>query len=603
MNHKYYRNEYGKDSKTQDVFRNRKDMVKRGTLEESKKEHYKKYITLFRLNPALFIKKYFGIHLHPYQILMIWVLQKSNLGYIVASRASAKTFIIAIWSLTLAVLYPGIKVIVCAKTIKQGGIILSEKLKSLQNTYPNVAREIKTITTNANVNEAVFHNGSTIKVVPSSDSARGNRASYIILEESRLIPKDILESVIKPFLETRTPPYRLKEKYSGEEYLEEGIITSITSAWYKSEEWFSNVKSVIKRMVSGDERANFLAFDYLISLKHNIKTKEMLKNEMEDADPMTVQMEYLNLPSGSSGKGYFTMPMFNRNFKRAFYPQRNDNYSEKKNPFEIKKVDGEIRIISVDVATRANKTNDQTIISCARLIPHRGKGYIRHLVYMESHKGRNTILQAKRIKEVFYDFESDYIVLDLQNIGIGIFDSLSQVITSEERGIDYPAMTVADDDNISEKLKEELRNRTLGINALPVIYPILASPELNSTIAVAFRNALQKKMWNFLVSETDAEEHLIKAYKDFMTTDSESHRSFYLNPYLQTSLLIGECVNLDMTLVSGNIKLTEKEGNYKDRYSSVSYLNLVATFFDKEMLKETDNSSDEDSILAVTMIG
>lgn len=163
-------------------------------------------------------------------------------------------------------------------------------------------------------------------------------------------------------------------------------------------------------------------------------------------------------------------------------------------------------------------------------------------------------------------------------------------------------MTVANDDNISEKLKEELRNRTLGINALPVIYPISATPELNSVIAVAFRNSLQKKMWNFLISENDAEEHLIKTYKDFMTLDSESNRPFYINPYLQTSLLIGECVNLDMTLVNGNIKLVEKEGNYKDRYSSVSYLNYVATFFDKELLKEIDDSNDFDSILNVTMI-
>ena len=30
-----------------------------------------------------------------------------------------------------------------------------------------------------------------------------NRANYIIVEESRLVPKEILEGVIKPFLETR----------------------------------------------------------------------------------------------------------------------------------------------------------------------------------------------------------------------------------------------------------------------------------------------------------------------------------------------------------------------------------------------------------------
>lgn len=173
MSHKNYVDDYRKDSGTQDVTRQRKDMVKRDVLSKERRDRYKRYITFFRMNPAIFIKHYFGIHLHPYQVLMIWLLQKSTLAYIVASRAAAKTWIIAVWSLTLAVLYPQIKVIVCAKTIKQGAIILSEKLTSLRDTYPNVAREIVSITTNANVNEAIFRNGSTIKVVPSSENSRG----------------------------------------------------------------------------------------------------------------------------------------------------------------------------------------------------------------------------------------------------------------------------------------------------------------------------------------------------------------------------------------------------------------------------------------------
>lgn len=599
----YYKDEFRKDSDTQDVFRKRKDMVKHDVLAKEKQDRYKKWIGFYRANPHIFIADYFGIRLFPYQILMIWILQRSNLAYIVASRAAAKTWLIAVWSLTLATLYPGIKVIVCAKTIKQGSIILGEKLTSLRDTYPNVAREIKTITTNANVNEAIFHNGSTIKVVPSSENSRGNRANYIIVEESRLVPKDILEAIIKPFLFSRTPPYRLKPEYAEDDrYKEEGIISYITSAWYKSEYWFAYVKSTIKRMLKGDITANFLALDYLISIKHNIKTEQMIKNEMEDNDPVTVQMEYLNLPSGQSGKSYFSLSMFKRNTKRAFYPQRADTYNEKRNPYDINRVDGELRIISIDVATRANKANDLTIISCARLIPMLGKGYQRNLVYMESHKGKNTVSQAKRIKEIFFDFGADYMVLDIQNAGIGVFDSLSQITESEERGITFPPFTVSDNNNIDDKIKDELKERTLGLNPLPVVFPISASQSLNSQMAVAFRASLQKKMWNFLVSENDIEEFLIKTYRDYMTNDAESFRSFYLTPYLNTSLLIGECVNLDMILTNGLIKLAEKEGNYKDRYSSVSYLNYVVTFFDKDLLKETDTGSDLEAMLGVTMV-
>jgi hypothetical protein len=419
-----YKNKQIKARESQNPFVRPKTMVRHEEIEGARKERLKRWITFFRRNPHRFIEMYFGIKLHAYQILMIWILQRSDLAYIVASRAAAKTWIIAVWSLTLAVLYPDSKIIVCAKTLKQGGIIISEKLSSLKNTYPNVAREISSLTFNSNNYEAIFHCGSTIKVLPSSESSRGNRANYVVIEEARLVPKDILEPIIRPFLEVRTPPYRLNPEYQFDERLkEEGRISYITSAWYTAEYWYTYVKTCIKRMVKGDESANFMALDYKISVFHNIKTEKMIKNEMSDADAVTVQMEYENIPSGSSGKSYFLPKLFSRNMRRAFYPQRDETYSGKRNPYGIKKVSEELRIISVDVATRANKANDNTILSCSRLIPIRGKGYERHLPYLESHKGSNTLSQSKRIKEVFFDFEADFIVLDLQNAGIKYLSS------------------------------------------------------------------------------------------------------------------------------------------------------------------------------------
>ena len=301
---RHFKNDFSKESVKNDVFTKPKDMVRRNEFDEEKEERMIEWITFFRRNPVRFIQTYFGIHLHPYQILWIWIMQRSNLAYIVASRGAAKTFIIAIWALTLAVLYPGIRVIAASKTLRQGGLII-DKIKQLRDNYPNVAREIESITTNQNGYECAFHCGSTIKSVPSSENARGQRANYLIIEESRLVSKEILEQILKPFLFSRTPPYRLKSEYKDDPDLrEEGIITYITSAWYKAEFWYTYVKTCIKRMVSGDTTANFLAFDYLITIYHNIKTEQMIKNEMGDNDEMTVQMEYLNIPSGSSGKSF-----------------------------------------------------------------------------------------------------------------------------------------------------------------------------------------------------------------------------------------------------------------------------------------------------------
>jgi hypothetical protein len=591
-----YQNKEIKNNHSKNPFLRSKNMVRQEILEGEHKERMKRWITFFRKNPVRLIFDYFGIHLHPFQVLMIWVLQKSNLAYIVASRAASKTFIIAIWAMTLCVLYPGIKVVVCAKTLKQGSLIIG-KIKELQSQHPNVNREIQSLTINANDASVYFQNGSYIKAVPSTESSRGNRANYIIVEESRLVSRDILEPIIKPFLEVRTPPYRLKPEYMSDNLLkEEPTISYITSSWYKAEYWYTYVISCIRRMARGDETANFLAFDYLITLFHNIKTEETLKNEMADMDDNTIQMEYFNIPSGSSGKSYFKPTLFERKIKKAFYPQREDTFDNKKNPYAIKKLEGELRFIGVDVSTRANKANDLSIIGAVSCIPLIGRGYERRLLYMESHVGRHVGTQAERIKEIFTDFEADFIVIDIQNAGVGVFDSLSEPTISESRGITFPPMTVVDEiyDVVDQKAREELRQyHTRGLNALPLIFPISATQALNSQIATSFRSNLQKKLWKFLIPDGEAEEYLLRTDKEFVKNQDPELNAWYLSPFVQTQLLIGEAINLDMSLVGGIIKLEEKSGRLKDRYSMISYINwIISQQFDRELLRENNNEDD-----------
>lgn len=184
---------------------------------------------------------------------------------------------------------------------------------------------------------------------------------------------------------------------------------------------------------------------------------------------------------------------------------------------------------------------------------------------------------------------------------------MSQITESEERGMTYPALTVVGEeyDFIDQKLREQLQERTLGIGALPVVFPISATSILNSQIAVAFRSSLQKRLWHFLIPDGEADEFLVRNNKEytFDATDAET-TALFLQPYVQTGLFINECVNLDMSLVNGVIKLTEKAQNHKDRYSSVSYANWIISNFDKTLLRDTeeDNTSDWDILSALTQI-
>ncbi len=553
-----------------------------------KRDRLKRWITFYRRNIHRFMIDYMGVELYPYEVLMVWMLQHSQTFYAVAARASAKSWIIAAFSIAKAILYPGIKIVVVAKTMNQAGIIISDKTKSIMELHPNVAREITKLHFNKSGYEALFRNGSTIKVVPLGESARGNRANDIIIEESRLVDKASLESIVKPFLSFRHPPYRAKEPYKDDlDYREENTISYITSAHYADADWYQDVKSVLARIVKGDTTAHFIALDYLISIKHGIKGRNSLISEMMNNDITTVRHEYYNLPSTISAKAFFDLSFFKRTGNRAFYPQRIATYNPKKNPYGISKVENEIRLLSVDVATRSGKQNDLTILSCIRLIPSK-KGFFRKLVYMESHAGVSSENQAARIKQVFFDFESDYLVLDTQNVGLVIFEQLGKASTDDERNIAYPALTLCNFATLDAGQKEDYLSRVTSVNAIPAIFPVIASASLNSRIATEFKSSLQNHMWEFLIHQIDAENYLLDSQPEYMANANDNNvNAFFLNPYVQTTLLIDECMNLETSLVNNNIKLTRPNGR-KDRYTSVSYANYFAEILDRAYMRETN---------------
>ncbi len=408
--------------------------------------------------------------------------------------------------------------------------------------------------------------------------------------------KEKYDSIVKPFAYARQAAYlKLDEYKDDQELIEEPKEMLISSAYYKSEWWYKYTADIIKMMMKG-KKCGFIAFDYLIAIKHKIKTKNLILKERETMDAITFEQEYMNLPFGANSDAYFTLDLFKKtqNIKKAFYPQRNSNYDAKRNPYDIKKIDGELRIISVDVATRKGQGNDNTIISCTRLIPMH-YGYHRDICYIESHNGENTLVQTLRIKQIFYDFSADYLVLDIQNAGIALYDMMGNVTKDPERGIEYPAWTVIKHEAVEEKVYNELSERTLSLNAEPIIFAISASAKINNDIAVTMRDKLKRGMISFLITELDADEYLTKTNKDYLKyTDTFSERAWYLHPYTQTQELINEMVSLSMELVSGNIKLKEPTGGRKDRYTSVSYMNYIASYLDSNILKEKSSGDIED---------
>lgn len=567
-----------------DMFKAPQSMLKEEPMTTEWQEQIIDWVTFYRRNIHRFVEHYFGIELYDYQKLWIYYLSTRDKFITVGARAGAKSWLIALYALARGVLYPNSEIVIVATTKKQAGIIFGKMDRMIADNL-NIAREIKDFVNAENRWKCVMHSGTTIKVVACNEGGRGERSTCTIAEEFRIMNKEKYDSIVRPFAVKRQPRFIKNPDYS--DYEEDFKEIMISSAYHKSEWWYAETMKAAKQMVEGHNVGVFF-FDLLIAVKHNIKSWKIIASDKSGMDAITFMEEYENIPWGENNKAYFKLSMFSQcqKLKQAFYPKTNDDIFNKKYKPEIAKRDDEIRILSVDIATRKGHQNDNTIISCIRLLPGQ-KGYDRELVYMESFNGENTLLQALRIKQLFYDFEADNVILDLQQAGIAVYDALTQITKDPDRGVEYDPWLVMMHPEIDQKLYDELIERAIAKEGLEVIFPILATAQLNNDIAVAFRDRLQKRNWNFLVPPIEADEYLTKKEKNYLKdVDGINQRVRLLHPYAQTTEFINECISLEANISGGKIQLKEREGKRKDRYTSVSYGNYYITFLDRDLIKD-----------------
>jgi hypothetical protein len=385
---------------------------------------------------------------------------------------------------------------------------------------------------------------------------------------------------------------------ANKELQEESVDVYISSSWLDNGHWmWKIVDQAYNGMINGEDLC-LLAFDESITLKHHIKSMTYMQNEKKKQDPLTWRIEFLNERVKEDTSAYFTYSMLQKNqrVKKAFYPRRNaDARFNKKNIHDISKQSGEIRLVSCDMAFVENKRNDNSIFSCIRLLPeftnftrndssvvNVSNGYRRIVPYMESVQGGDTTKQALRIRQLFEDFHADYIVLDLRNAGISIYDMLARVMYDDERDCEYSPLSCMND--------EKIANRVLADGAEPCIFVINATPKLNSDIAQDFRRTLDEERIDLLVSFEKASEEILPHITDYVNAPDADTQLFYESPFLETQALISETTGLvyEKNVQTGVITIKERGSNRKDRYTSVSYGSYFAGLLEQDLISDKD---------------
>lgn len=538
------------------------------------------WCSFYRANPHRFAEEYLGLHLYIYQQIILFMMNYCYYIIYLAARSQGKTYLTAVFCVIRCILYPGTKICVCSKNRGQGNLVLEKITTELMNNSANLRLEVEKYTVTSSKAYIQFRNGSRIDVVTASDSGRGARANILVIDEFRLVDLNTIILVLKKFLGTpRKPKYLDKPEYKH--LTERNKEIYLSSCWYASHWSFNKTKNYFASMIDDKKRYFVCGLPYQLSIKEGLLIPEQVQDEMSESDfnEMFWQMEMECLFWNDADGSFFTYEdaSKNRKLKTSIYPHYiSKNISDKnlKIP-DLEK--GERRIISLDVALLASKkqNNDAASIMINSALPTSSDHYIGNIIYTENHEGLRTDELALKFRRLFEEYKCTDMVIDVKGIGLGVYDALIRDIYDPEYGVTYRALSCCNDKVYADRCADK--------SAPKVIWAIQATAQFNNDMYLGLREGLKQNRINLLMSEFDVEEQLksIRGYQNM----TEEVKMLLKMPYIHTTLLINELINLEYESKGTVVKVYEKSGMRKDRVSSLGYNYYVQCQLERKLDK------------------
>lgn len=247
------------------------------------------------------------------------------------------------------------------------------------------------------------------------------------------------------------------------------------------------------------------------------------------------------------------------------------------------KLPGEIRLLSADIALMASTrhNNDASALFLNQIFPTKAGRFSNNIVYTESNEGLRTEEEALKIRRLYEEYDCDYIVLDVKNFGLSIYDLLSGDMADPETGEIYPALSCCNN--------PDLAARCTSRSAQKAVWAISGTASFNSECAILLREGFRSGSIRLLMTEYDGEDAL-NTLNGFAKLNTRE-KAAMLAPFINTTLLIGELINLQHEESQGKVRLFERAGERKDRYSSLSYNYWVSKQLENESRKRESRNN------------
>ena len=421
-------------------------------------EAWTQFISYYRYYVDAFAVDVLGIKLFPFQRLILRAMGRYQNSLLIACRGLGKSFIVAVFYICAAILYPNIKLGISSGNSQQSRNVIIQKIKGELAKIEAVAREINfPIKTGMDDCVVEFKNGSEIRAITlaqdrGGDSARSWRFSYMLVDEARLVKDNIIEEILIPMTKTK------RQNAIKWHQSEKGKMIFISSAYLKTSKLYERFIYHYKQMVSGNSNYMCMCFPYQVGVQAGLFDQDDIEKELEKPQMTKDKFayEFEGIFVGSSGESYFPYELTDqcRVLDRCELEQPKKSESK--------------YIITHDVAVSDKNGSDNSCTHVIKLKPRVDGTYLKQVVYTKVVNGMPLNKQRDMLRKLLHIHFPNTVKLciDVQGAGAGLpsmfYESWEYMDERSGKIVEYPPLIQDDDEESLEVLE----------NALPIIRAI-----------------------------------------------------------------------------------------------------------------------------------
>lgn len=525
-------------------------------------ESYQDIIAYWRKYPDKFIDYLCSMnpdntfHFYYFQRIYLRIVMRYKTVYAVFSRGFSKSFLAVLSLMIKAVLYPRAKLATVADGKAQSAQILSSKMQEICQLIPALANEIiwdtrgKIAQTSQSKDQVTysFKNGSTIQNVAMTESTRGARFQGLLVEECAKIDQDKLTEIIMP---TLVISRQVNGTVDPKEVLNQSSVF-VTSAGYKDTYSYDKLIQTLCEMVGKPEEAFILGGDWKIPVVEGLQPANFIQSqEMDNSmDEAGFDREYNSIWAGNIEGAFFNSSKFDQcrilNIAETKYNKGISSKGYYALGIDVGRIGCSTEVVVIKVTPAPTGVAVKQIVNI--------------YTFEEDHFG----LQAIKIKRLFNQYKCNIAVVDGNGLGVGLVDFLVEDQIDPDTDETLYNWGVYNDE---ERVYKKFETPDTIHNAM---YIMKANQPLNSEMYSYCQSQLLSGKLKFLIDENVAKNKLMAQAQGKKM--SPNQRADYLRPYVETSILKSQLMNLVQENEGANIILKQASRKIKkDKVSALIY--------------------------------